>query len=1123
MQLDSTRTLARFAETFSHGVRALGVLTLVLASLSACGAPPEDRAAEEPSPAETRRARIELAKEQTERGEFQLAREQAEAVLADCGDLPPEHADVLEAKEIVGVSKRELGDLQGARALFDEVLEARSGYLKPTDDRLLRTREHLALTLYRLGDYPKAREILEELLLVRGASLPGDHPDMLSTKQNLAGARFALGDLAGAAALDEEVLAVRSRELPADHPDLLRAKMNLGTTKAELGELAAARALFEEALAGFRLTLPPDHPRVLRVQMNLGGVTAELGDNERASELLEDVVRAWTKSLPADNPELLTAQLNLAAIRNLLGDSESARDLLEKVESQRASVLPPDHPDLVLTRQNLAAVRDTLGDFTGGRELAEQVLEVWSSTLAPDHPDLLKAMAQVANSRFRAGDLAGAQALQEQVVATREQVLPPEHPDILQARQNLASMLSARGDLKGALEIEEELLAAREVALPEDHPDLAVARMNLAVTRMNLGDPRGALDLAELVLRGRERTLPADHPAVLDSRLILAEIHGQLGEHGASRELIAAALTGLRARARALRTDAPRTAREGVRAELERLGLALALAAKSDPHGTLAALGVEALETLRDVSIAGPEITLALAGRADLDELRHEIAATRSRLNDLAAIGPAEGVGVDGWRSELVELASLRDRQERELLSRLHAVGVPAEAIDAAAIASALAPGAVAVSFLRSPRRPTANPQGGEPLPGKDELVAFLVQPDGRVAQVDLGLAREIEDLVVDWRAALGEPLAGRGVVAGAGKEMEKAPERSIEALGGSLRARLLDPILERAPGTRILHVVPDDPASLVPLDALPLEPGLLGDRIAVRTEVSLARLVRPPRPSAAAEELVVVGAIDYDADPEAEEREDPRIEAPTPGVSRTLLRSAPGVGSFPSLPATAAEARTIAELFEGREGGKVELLLGSAASRIALHRAAPKARYLHLATHGWFAPELFRSQLDVEPDEIRRGVLTRAEETRRGFAPEVLCGVALAGANRGRDATGRMPGILTAEELATWDLRACDLAVLSACETNVGIRRAGQGIQSLQAALHSAGARTAITSLWKVDDEATRRLMQVFYEKLWSEGLGKSEALWAAKSALRAEGRPPREWAAWVLTGATE
>jgi CHAT domain-containing protein len=222
----------------------------------------------------------------------------------------------------------------------------------------------------------------------------------------------------------------------------------------------------------------------------------------------------------------------------------------------------------------------------------------------------------------------------------------------------------------------------------------------------------------------------------------------------------------------------------------------------------------------------------------------------------------------------------------------------------------------------------------------------------------------------------------------------------------------------------------------------------------------------------------------------------------------------------FDTLPETLAETESIAEQFEQAFEAEPVVLMGDAATKAALWEHAPRARFLHLATHGWFAPEVFRSQLDELADSGRRGLYERAEETLRGFAPETLCGLALAGANRGRDAIGRVPGILTAEELSSLDLRGCELAVLSACETNVGIRRAGQGIQSLQGALHGAGVRTAVTSLWRVDDAATRRLMELFYTGLWSEGLGKAEALWRAKCALRAEDRPVRDWAAWVLTG---
>ena len=141
-------------------------------------------------------------------------------------------------------------------------------------------------------------------------------------------------------------------------------------------------------------------------------------------------------------------------------------------------------------------------------------------------------------------------------------------------------------------------------------------------------------------------------------------------------------------------------------------------------------------------------------------------------------------------------------------------------------------------------------------------------------------------------------------------------------------------------------------------------------------------------------------------------------------------------------------------------------------------------------------------------------------EDRVTGLAPMTLCGLALAGANKGRDSLGRVPGILTAEELCSLDLSQCELAVLSACETNVGIRRAGQGIQSLQSALYAAGARTSITSLWKVDDAATRKLMERFYGYLWLDGMTKADALRKAQGDLRAEGHPVRDWAAWVLSG---
>jgi CHAT domain-containing protein len=148
-------------------------------------------------------------------------------------------------------------------------------------------------------------------------------------------------------------------------------------------------------------------------------------------------------------------------------------------------------------------------------------------------------------------------------------------------------------------------------------------------------------------------------------------------------------------------------------------------------------------------------------------------------------------------------------------------------------------------------------------------------------------------------------------------------------------------------------------------------------------------------------------------------------------------------------------------------------------------------------------------------------------EEQVKGMSPMLLCGLALAGANLPESAGGGIPGLVSAEEISALDLSNCDLAVLSACDTNVGVRRAGQGVASFQRALQMAGARSVITSLWKVPDEATQKLMLDFYRRLWVEKKPKGRALWEAKMEIRnakdESGKPKyttRDWAAWVLTG---
>jgi CHAT domain-containing protein len=108
---------------------------------------------------------------------------------------------------------------------------------------------------------------------------------------------------------------------------------------------------------------------------------------------------------------------------------------------------------------------------------------------------------------------------------------------------------------------------------------------------------------------------------------------------------------------------------------------------------------------------------------------------------------------------------------------------------------------------------------------------------------------------------------------------------------------------------------------------------------------------------------------------------------------------------------------------------------------------------------------------------------------------------------------------LVTALELAGLDLWGTQLVVLSACDTGRGDVKPGQGVNGLRRALVVAGAETLITSLWKVNDDATQELMESYYRHMLS-GQGRTSALREAMRELRRKWPHPHFWAAFIALG---
>ncbi|BDS13460.1 CHAT domain-containing protein [Aureispira anguillae] len=206
---------------------------------------------------------------------------------------------------------------------------------------------------------------------------------------------------------------------------------------------------------------------------------------------------------------------------------------------------------------------------------------------------------------------------------------------------------------------------------------------------------------------------------------------------------------------------------------------------------------------------------------------------------------------------------------------------------------------------------------------------------------------------------------------------------------------------------------------------------------------------------------------------------------APSFSSMQAILKEKNIADGIEELPAAQEEANLIARLFDGQTA------LAETATEYEFKQNASNFGVLHLATHG---------------------VLN---DRNPSFSSLIL--------NQGN----KEDGLLHTYELFNMQLNA-DMAVLSACNSGVGVLKRGEGVVSIARGFAYAGVPNIVMSTWAVSDEATKILMETFYQAL-QQGMPKDEALQQAKIAYLKEFesvpryQAPFFWGSFVVLGNTD
>jgi CHAT domain-containing protein len=1002
----------------------------------------------------------------------------------------------------------------------------------------------LGMLCYATRNLQAARSAWEAVLAHREKTLPPDHPDLRTAQRDLCVVLTEFGELRAARKLGEEVLASCVRSLSDNHRETQKARFTLAPVLIQLGDLEGARSLQEKVLEVWSRTLPSDNLDVQMARLNLADTLRTLGDLERSRSLNEAALAALAPAPQEQNPTVkalridveLTLKGNLSLTLEMLGDLPRALPLRQEVLDARLRALPEDHSDVQLARSSLGVILYRLGDVEVARSLHEQALEVWSRTLPLDHYLVQFARNNLSSALLAAGETEAAKALQEKSLSALAAAVEPDQPHLQTLRLNLATTLRTSGDLKGARSLEESALASLSRSVGPNHVETLRARFHLSCTLRELGELEAARALEDEVLAAFRRTLPAGHPYRLAAQAAHAATLLGLGDGVATCATLKELASGIEAQASDVGSGLSPRHLEGLAAVSRRhldQFLSLTSASGAAPcRDSLAPEGFRLVEELRGVGVAALR-RLRLMERWSSDrevtQRLHEARVARGRLSYLAdkgRRGKLEAADADSAASATLQ----RDRAESALRARVEALGgasLSEREVDPKAIGAALPGEAVAVGYWTYTPPVDADPRG-KGRGSQTLLLAHVVESSGAVERIELGPLSSVEAAVDAWRRAAA-PMADRSL--SRPRKTTATSEGEVRRLGEELRRIVVDPLLPKLSHAQRWIVAADGPLHLVALDALPYGDGLVGDRWTVELRTTLSELPAANAPAPKEGSLLAIGGADFDAapaaDPVGSQLNAGLVALASPAAqSPATLRG--GHTRFAPLPASVREVEAILGLFGGEAKGAVSLS-GAAASKAAFLARASEARFLHLATHAYFAPETVTSlgemhAIDPEFSLVRRSA---ASEELRGLAPSVLCGLAFAGANLPPASPSADSSILTAEELALVDLSRCELAVLSACETSVGVRRAGQGLASLERALAMAGVRASLTSLWAVPDDATRELMVEFYRRFRVLKEPKGKALWEAKMSLRRQKNPDGStkhpfgaWAGWVLVG---
>lgn len=973
------------------------------------------------------------------------------------------------------------------------------------------------------------------------------------------GARF---DLAVVAA--ERLVELRQDTVGNTHRETIEAQADLGMLYGKQGRVEDAIGLMSPAIAFWEAQDPPQPFQLASALAKIGAVYKEIGEFETALELLQRVVDIHEEILPADHAEKITSYENLASAHLALSRFYRAISAYERAVAICRTHGEQTEPKLARLMLKLALCYRSQGQIEETRAITEEAIELQKKLYGPSNFSLvayysaLAAIHRAQGSRLLNKMPSEAEMAQiddhfEQCTDYSNLIMglcrhhgQEKHIMFGEALNHLASMARMNGQLRDARSWWQQALEIQQL-----HNDRA--RMGLTLNNLGqIASLKNELALADdyftrsLTAYGEERSYQLERYGVLSSQALNYYRWGRRAEAGSTLAKAieitekpraeASGAEGQRAQFLAQFSQAYETLvnwrlqeyLDGGELE-ENLVEEAFLAAERGRNRTfmdlLSLTGTDLRETVRGTTIKGEPAEVWLKRE---EEVRIQMKAFRDQA--LKTRDPAEGDKIKKeFEAAQLEYAAIwteiRNASPfyREMLSsggRIRGLQEVRERI--------LDDDTVMLMYFLGSTKSWLLVFGS--MPGD----SFVFPLEINVSEINDPYAYDSGEPTFSGaeRSLQTEPIKIRGFVADEpepepsvqlgppGPFTDKKARRLVANVLLGLKAKLVNPdpfrdllmpdvtfgnvvlpvearelIAEFEP--KRLIIVPDGALHQLPFEGLVLkssdedpnaEPVFFMDELPPAAYAPSGNVLVSllDRQGEASPRLLSVGNPAY---PQWGEREEVKDDDSTDKARSAYLDLG---GAIPLLPGTGRECAAVCAMF----GDKATNFVQKEATEVNLTGAIDDVRFLHVAAHGL------------------------VDETHQNL----FGSLALTPGDSGQPDDD---GFLSYSEILRLPLKGCELAALSACETNVGPERPMEAGSTLAQAFLAAGARRVVASQWCVSDDSTALLMSQVFKQIHEsteagDPVAYAEALQNARKMIRDDPKfkAPYFWAPFVLLG---